>query len=175
MSYIVFNFPSVQYANKRIRAPRCTPIPTKTKRDLMIQRPEPVDEEVLFDGRSLISETDLKGVITFVNRKFVEMTRYSKEEAVGQPHSILRHPDMPKAAFAGMWKMIKEGKIWDGYVKNLRKDGKYYWVIVHIVPKRDEEGNIIGYIASRKMPDREQIKIVEQQYREMIEAEKAGE
>lgn len=139
----------------------------------MIKRPEPIDEEVLFDGRSLISETDLKGIITFVNRKFVEMTGYSKAEAVGEPHNILRHPDMPKAAFEGMWKIIKEGKTWEGYVKNLRKDGKYYWVIVTIVPKKDETGKIIGYIASRKMPDRNKLRSVISQYREMLAREKA--
>lgn len=137
----------------------------------MIKRPEPIDEEVLFDGRSLISETDLKGVITFVNRKFVEMTGYSKQEAVGQPHNILRHPDMPKAAFEGMWKVIKEGKAWEGYVKNLRKDGKYYWVIVNIVPKKDENGNVIGYIASRKMPDRTQLNNIIGQYKELLAKE----
>lgn len=137
----------------------------------MIKRPQPVDEEVLFDGRSLISETDLRGVITFVNRKFVEMTGYSKEEAVGQPHSMLRHPDMPKAAFGQMWKIIKEGKTWEGYVKNLRKDGKYYWVVVTIVPKKDDEGNIIGYIASRKMPDRDKMPAIIAQYKEMIDKE----
>lgn len=137
----------------------------------MIKRPEPVDEEVLFDGRSLISETDLKGNITFVNRKFVEMTGYSKEEAVGEPHSILRHPDMPKAAFKQMWSVIKENKTWEGYVKNLRKDGKYYWVIVTIVPKKDEDGKTIGYIASRKMPDRQILKTVEQQYKDMLAKE----
>jgi PAS domain S-box-containing protein len=138
----------------------------------MIKRPEPIDEEVKFDGRSLISETDLKGVITFVNRKFTEMTGYTKEEAIGQPHSLLRHPDMPKAAFEGMWKMIKDGKIWDGYVKNLRKDGKYYWVDVHIVPKKDEEGNVVGYIASRKMVDPQHLKRIKMQYKEMLEKEK---
>ncbi len=136
-----------------------------------MKRPDPIDEEVLFDGRSLISETDLKGVITFVNRKFVEMTGYSKQEAVGQPHSILRHPDMPKAAFEQMWKIIKEGKTWEGYVKNLRKDGKYYWVVVTIVPKKDEDGNIIGYIASRKMPDRTRLKQIIEQYKEMLAKE----
>ena len=137
-----------------------------------MKRPTPVNEEVLFDGRSLISETDTKGIITFVNRKFTEMTLYTKEEAIGQPHSILRHPDMPKAGFEGMWKIIKEGKTWEGYVKNLRKDGKYYWVVVNIVPKKDEHGEIIGYIASRKMPDRNRLKIVEQQYAELLAAEK---
>ncbi len=137
-----------------------------------MNRPEPVNEEVLFDGRSLISETDSEGVITYVNRKFCDMAAYSKEEAIGQPHSLLRHPDMPKAAFEGMWKTIQSGKIWDGYVKNLRKDGKFYWVIVHIVPKKDNEGNIIGYIASRKVPDREQIKLHEKKYADLLALEK---
>ncbi len=134
-------------------------------------RPTPVNEEVLFDGRSLISETDTKGVITYVNRKFVEMSGYSKEEAVGQPHNILRHPDMPKAAFDQMWKTIQSGKIWEGYVKNLRKDGKFYWVIVNIVPKLDENGEIVGYIASRKVPKRMDIKSIELTYKEMLEQE----
>lgn len=138
----------------------------------MITRPEPIDEEVLFDGRSLISETDLKGNITFVNRKFVEMTGYSKEEAIGEPHNILRHPDMPKSAFEQMWKVIKEGKTWEGYVKNLRKDGKYYWVVVTIVPKKDENGNVVGYIASRKMPDRAKLKAIINQYNEMLSKER---
>ena len=136
-------------------------------------RPEPIDEEVIFDGRSLISETDLKGNITFVNRKFVEMTGYTKQEAVGHPHNILRHPDMPKVAFEGMWKIIKDGKVWDGYVKNLRKDGKYYWVDVHIVPKKDENGTVIGYIASRKVTDSKRLNTTIVQYKEMLEQEKA--
>ena len=135
-------------------------------------RPEPIDEEVVFDGRSLITETDLKGVITFVNRKFVEMTGYSKQEAIGQAHNILRHPDMPKAGFEGMWKLIKEGKVWDGYVKNLRKDGKYYWVDVHIVPKKDENGTIIGYIASRKVTDPKRLEATIIQYKKLRDEEK---
>jgi aerotaxis receptor len=137
-------------------------------------RPAPIDEEVLFDGRSLISETDTKGIITFINRKFTEMTLYTKEEAIDQPHSILRHPDMPKAAFEEMWKIIKTGKTWEGYVKNLRKDGKYYWVIVNIVAKRDESGEIIGYIASRKKPDRIRLQSIINQYKAMIDEEKGN-
>lgn len=136
-----------------------------------MKRPQPVDSEVFFDGRTLISETDTKGIITHVNRKFVEMSGYSKEEAIGQPHSLLRHPDMPRAAFEQMWKVIQSGKIWEGYVKNLRKDGKFYWVVVHIVPKLDEDGKIIGYIASRKVPDPVQLKLAQSDYQEMLKAE----
>jgi len=135
-------------------------------------RPIPIDEEVLFDGRSLISETDTNGIIIYVNRKFVEMTGYSREEAVGQPHNMLRHPDMPAQAFEQMWKTIKSGTIWEGYVKNLRKDGKYYWVIVNIVPSFDDQGNITRYIASRKVPKRENIASVTKTYKDMCEAER---
>jgi aerotaxis receptor len=136
-----------------------------------MQRPKPVDEEVFFDGKTLISETDTKGIITFVNRKFVEMSGYTKEEALGQPHSLLRHPDMPKAAFAEMWKIVQSGKMWEGYVKNLRKDGRFYWVIVNIIPKYDENHIIVGYTASRKIPNRDMINKVSLQYKEMIEKE----
>ena len=134
-------------------------------------RPEALDQEVFFDGRSLISETDTKGIITYVNRKFVEMSGYSKDEALGQPHSLLRHPDMPKLAFEQMWRTISSGKIWEGYVKNLRKDGKFYWVIVNIVPKLDYHGEITGYIASRKVPKRHDIQSVELDYKEMIQSQ----
>jgi aerotaxis receptor len=136
-----------------------------------MQRPKPINEEVFFDGRTLISETDTKGVITYVNRKFVEMSGYSAKEAIGQPHSILRHPDMPKAAFEEMWKVVQSGKMWEGYVKNLRKDGKFYWVIVNIIPKYDENDNIIGYTASRKIPNRDMIDKMAAQYKEMVEKE----
>ncbi|MDP3302500.1 MAG: PAS domain-containing protein [Sulfuricurvum sp.] len=136
-----------------------------------MKHPTPINEEVFFDGRSLISETDTKGIITFVNRKFCEMSGYAKDEAIGQPHSLLRHPDMPKAAFEGMWKVIQDGKIWEGYVKNLRKDGKFYWVIVNIVPKKDLSGEIIGYIASRKVPERLRIQSIEKDYLNMLREE----
>ena len=142
------------------------------KNGMTITKPDPVNEEVLFDGGVMITETDTAGIITYANRKFREMTVYSKEELIGSPHSINRHPDMPKAAFAKMWETIKRGEMWEGYVKNMRKDGKYYWVIVWIKPKFDNEGNITGYIAGRKVPDRNMIKKIEQEYRQMLENER---
>lgn len=134
-------------------------------------RPTPIDDEVFFDGKTLISETDTKGKIVYVNRKFTEMSGYSKEEVIGQTHNILRHPDMPREAFNQMWKTIQSAKIWEGYVKNLRKDGKFYWVIVNIVPKLDENGEIVGYIASRKVPKRNDILSAEKAYKEMLSKE----
>ena len=87
-----------------------------------IKKPDPVDSGVPFDGGVMITETDKAGIITYANRKFREMTGYTKEELIGSPHNINRHPDMPKAGFQGMWDTIKSGEYWEGYVKNMRKD-----------------------------------------------------
>ena len=130
-----------------------------------IVKPEPIDEEVPFDGGVMITETDTAGIITYANRKFREMTGYTKEELIGSPHNINRHPDMPKAAFKEMWDTIKKGNYWEGYIKNLRKDGKYYLVVVWIKPKFDDQGNIVGYIAGRKIPDPEGMKAALTQYK----------
>jgi len=84
------------------------------------------------EGEVIISRTDLKGVITYVNETFAHISGYSVDELMGKPHNILRHPDMPKIAFSHMWQVLKEGKMWQGYVKNMRKDGGYYWVYAEV-------------------------------------------
>jgi len=137
----------------------------------IIEKPEPIDEEVPFDGGVMITETDTAGIITYANKKFREMTGYTKEELIGSPHNINRHPDMPSAAFEDLWNTIKSGEYWEGYVKNMRKDGRYYWVIVWIKPKFDDNGNIIGYIAGRKVADRNMVKKMEAQYKIMKDKE----
>ena len=136
-----------------------------TRTGAEIPRPEPIDEEVLFDGGVMITETDRYGIITYANKKFREMTGYSKEELIGAPHSINRHPDMPKAAFREMWRTIRRGRYWEGYVKNLRKDGRFYQVIVWIKPRLDDRGNIIGYIAGRKVPNPLELQKAMEEYR----------
>jgi len=130
----------------------------------IIQKSEPVDIEVPFDGGVMITETDTKGIIVYANKKFREMTGFTKKELIGSPHSINRHPDMPKGAFRGMWKVILQKKHWRGYVKNMRKDGKYYWVLVYIQPKLDKNGDLIGFIAGRKIAYPDSIKEIEEIY-----------
>jgi len=129
-----------------------------------IYKSNPVDEEVIFDGGVMITETDTRGIITYANRKFREMTGFSKKELIGSPHSINRHPDMPKGAFRAMWKTISSNKIWRGYVKNMRKDGKFYWVLVYIQPKYNEKNQIIGYVAGRKIAYPEAIREASELY-----------
>lgn len=128
---------------------------------------EPIDEEYKFEGRAIVSETDLKGVITYANRKFCEISGYTKEELIGKPHNIIRHPDMPKKAFETMWNSIKQGNVWSGLVKNLRKDGRYYWVDTTITPIQDENGAIIKYAAARKPASDAGIKEAETLYAKM--------
>ena len=129
----------------------------------------PVNEEVIFDGGVMITETDTSGIIVYANRKFREMTGFSKEELVGSPHSINRHPDMPKGAFRAMWKKISSKQIWNGYVKNLRKDGRYYWVHVYIQPKLDTNDNIVGYIAGRKAVVPQIVHEMEEMYKRLYD------
>ncbi len=136
-----------------------------------IQIPDPLETAVEYDGKVMITETDTAGIITYANRKFLELTGYSKEDTIGSPHNINRHPDMPKAAFQDMWRTLKSGESWEGIVKNLNQDGRYYTVTVWAKPKLDEKGKIIGYIAGRKIPDEGIMQSALNRYKKMKEAE----
>lgn len=115
------------------------------------------------DGKLIVSATDLNGIIIHANQAFVDMSGYTKEELIGQPHYILRHPDMPKAAFAGLWDTVQAGKRWHGYVKNLRKDGGFYFVYASVIPNiRDQK--IVGYTSVRRKPSRRKLEEALQQY-----------
>ncbi len=103
----------------------------------------------LIDKNIIISSTDLYGIITYASNAFSDISGYAKEELVGQPHSIVRHPDMQANVFKEMWETIKSGKIWSGEVKNKKKDGGYYWVFATITPNFDKNGEITGYTSIR--------------------------
>ena len=108
------------------------------------------------DGKLIVSTTDPNGVITHVNRSFVEMSGYTEEELLGAPHSILRHPDMPPVAFKGLWDTLNRGEKWQGYVKNLRKDGGYYWVKATVIPNIRGD-KLMGYTSVRRKPSRSRV------------------
>ena len=94
-----------------------------------------LDEEYPFpDGESLVSTTDLKGHIVYCNPAFIRVSGYSREQLLGQPHNIIRHPDMPAEAYRDMWATIKSGQPWSALVKNRRADGRYYWVQANVTP-----------------------------------------
>ena len=105
-----------------------------------MKKPTPIDEEIQLDPkRYIISETDEKGKITFCNDYFMEVSGYSKEELIGKPHSIVRHPDMPKVVFKLLWETISQGKNINAVVKNLAKDGRYYWIFTEFETRRDAD------------------------------------
>lgn len=129
----------------------------------------PIDKEYLFEGSSIISQTDLQGVITFANRKFCEVSGYTKDELVGRQHSIIRHPSMPRIIFEELWNTISSGHSWNGLVKNLRKDGLYYWVDTEILPIQNDKNELTGYIATRQVASRQNIQESETSYKKMYE------
>lgn len=126
-------------------------------------------------GELIVSQTDLEGRITMCNEAFVRMSGYQREELIGAPHHILRHPDMPAAAFEGLWKTVRAGQRWNGYVKNLRRDGGFYWVFATVIPKR-RGGEIVGFTSVRREPSRAKIEAANTAYAAMMQAESvAGE
>jgi aerotaxis receptor len=123
-------------------------------------------ETVIPDGEFIYSRTNLKGVIEEANEAFASISAYTREEMIGQPHNMVRHPDMPEAAFADMWAELKAGRPWRGIVKNRRKDGGYYWVVANASPVR-ENGQVVGYQSVRGRPTREEIAQASEAYQRM--------
>lgn len=122
-----------------------------------------VQEYKVNENQNLLSRTNSKGIITYAADAFVEVSGYSREELVGSPHSIIRHPDMPKEAFNDLWQTIKRGENWVGLVKNRRKNGQFYWVRAHVSPIM-EKGTVQGYTSVRIKPTEEEIKLAEECY-----------
>ena len=139
-------------------------------------KPTPIDEEIQLDQkRYIVSETDEKGRITFCNDYFVEICGYSKEELLGQPHSMIRHPDMPKVVFKLLWQTISQGKNINAVVKNLAKDGRYYWIFTEFESRKDADtGKIIGYTASRKSISKHVIAVISDLYAKLLEIQKSA-
>ena len=138
-------------------------------------KPTPKDEEILLDPkRYIVSETDEKGKITYCNDYFKEVSGYNDEELIGHPHNVVRLPDMPKVVFKLLWETISQGKNINAVVKNLAKDGRYYWIFTEFESRRDTDtGEIIGYHASRKTVSKHVIEIIADLYADLLKVEKS--
>lgn len=138
-------------------------------------RPIPNANELTFeDNEFIVSKTDMKGKITYGNELFIRISGYDENELLGAPHNILRHPDMPKTVFWKLWDAIQKGHEVFAYVKNLTKNGSFYWVYAQVTPSFDKANQIIGYHSVRRKPGREQIQKVDAIYRQLLDAEKSG-
>lgn len=132
---------------------------------------EVINNELILDDKSfLVSQTDEKGIIKFANDEFCQYSEYSLEELVGNPHSMVRHKDMPKDAFKDLWQTVQAGERWRGFVKNRTKSNKYYWVFATVFPFSSSDGSK-GYISCRRRPSREEV----EKYTLIYEQMKKGE
>jgi len=137
-----------------------------------LQQPMVTKKEIKISSEMmLVSKTDARGIISFGNDNFVKISGYEESELIGQPHNILRHPDMPKAIFYLMWQSIKKGNNIMAVVKNLSKSGDYYWVTTDFEIRKNRDGKVVSYIAFRQAPPRHVIDEMESLYTIMLDIE----
>ena len=129
-------------------------------------------EKVMREDDFLVSKTDLKGRLTYGNQIFIEFSGYSEAELLGQQHNIVRHPDMPRGVFKFLWDTLQSKRECFAYVKNMSKDGSYYWVFANVTPSLDGQGQVEGYFSVRRKPKPQAVSAVSDLYRKMLEEER---
>lgn len=129
-------------------------------------------ERTFRDDEIIVSKTDTKGILTYTNDLFLSVSRYDESDVIGQPHNVIRHPDMPKAVFRLLWDTISDGREIFAYVLNLASDGAHYWVLAHVTPTRGANGQIVGYHSNRRTASRAALGRIEPVYRELLTEEK---
>lgn len=144
--------------------------------DIRITRPTPSDREVDWNkSKVLLSKTDIKGTILYANEDFIDVSGYDEFELIGQPHNIVRHPDMPKVIFKFLWDSLKSGKNIHAIFKNMSKTGRYYWIITDFKIIADSDGEIVGYFGTRKSVREDIIvKFIEPLYKKLLHIEEAS-
>lgn len=139
---------------------------------MRVNQPVTQVETLLPKDQLIYSRTDLKGIIVEANQAFADISAYTREEMIGQPHNLVRHPDMPPQAFEDMWRDLKAGRPWRGLVKNRRKDGGFYWVVANASPVR-ENGKIVGYQSVRTSPERHEVEAATVAYDKLLKGDRS--
>ncbi len=135
-------------------------------------RPRPTNNEIrLNEDQFIVSKTDTQSHILYINRRFMQISGFTEEELLNHPHNLIRHPDMPKGVFKLLWQTLKTGEEFIGYVKNICKDGSFYWVYAHVTPDYDLKGKVKGYYSVRRAPTRKAVTTIEKLYAQMLKAE----
>ncbi len=139
-----------------------------SKRDIT-----PTDREIVMrEDDFIVSKTDLKGRITYGNRIFIEFSGFDERDVIGSQHNLVRHPDMPRGIFKLLWSSIQDSKEIFAYVKNISRDGSYYWVLANVTPSVDANGNTLGYYSVRRKPNPRALPIITKLYRDMLNEER---
>jgi len=129
-------------------------------------------EIVMRDGDLIVSKTDLKGRITYGNREFNRYSGFSEDELLGRQHNVVRHPDMPRAVFKLLWDRLNAGQEVFAFVKNIAKNGNFYWVFANVTPSYDALGNLLGFFSVRRKPNAAAVALIQPLYRQMLQVEK---
>lgn len=129
-------------------------------------------ERTFRDDQILVSKTDLKGKITYVSQSFVEVSGFPEEELIGAPHSVIRHPDMPRAIFHLLWDVLSQKREIFAYVKNLCWTGDHYWVLAHVTPTVGRDGSVLGFHSNRRTASRSALARIEPLYRTLLDEER---
>ncbi len=133
---------------------------------------KPTQREVaLRDDEFIVSKTDLKGRITYIDRTFMGIAGYVENELLTIQHNIIRHPDMPRGVFRLLWQPLEQGKEFFGFVKNMTADGSHYWVFANVTPDYDNTGKLKGYLSVRRKPPASAIAIIDPIYKDMNDVE----
>jgi PAS domain S-box-containing protein len=133
----------------------------------------PTDKEIVMrEDDFIVSKTDLKGRITYGNKTFIEFSGFDEKEILGIQHNVIRHPDMPRAVFKLLWQSIQDRKEIFAYVKNICKNGSFYWVIANVTPSVDASGQVLGYYSVRRKPHARAIPVISELYRQMLDEER---
>ena len=140
----------------------------------MSATPPTTREKVMKREDFIVSKTDTKGKITYCNEIFMDMAMMTEAELLGKPHSIVRHPDMPKVIFKLLWETVNSGKEIFAYVKNLSKDGSFYWVYANVTPSYDQNDKIIGYYSVRIKPNPKALDMIKPLYAKLLSLETSG-
>lgn len=137
------------------------------------RRVRPTGVERTFPAEDLIvSKTDRRGVITYANDVFLRVSGYELDEVIGQPHNLIRHPDMPRAVFALLWETLAAGREIFAYIDNLASDGSNYWVLAHVTPSYDANCAVVGYHSNRRRPSPSAVARVTPLYRQLLDEER---
>jgi PAS domain S-box-containing protein len=128
-------------------------------------------EQTFNPDKIIVSKTDPKGIITYANAIFLDVAGYTEPEVLGQPHNMIRHPDMPRCIFKLLWDTVQQGKELFAYVNNLCKNGDNYWVYAHVTPNFDDNKNIIGYHSSRRVPKPDALEYIKKLYTDLLNIE----
>jgi PAS domain S-box-containing protein len=128
-------------------------------------------ERLMRDDDFIVSKADLKGRITYSNQVFAEFSGFDESEYLGKQHNLVRHPDMPRCIFKMLWQHIENGEEIFAYVKNICKDGSFYWVLANVTPSRDLQGQIVGYYSVRRKPNPRALEVIVPLYKELLQIE----